>query len=351
MNTTPRMSFDKTIYKKDSQGDLRYLRVYTRANVLYQESGLVGTTSPILHHKVCESKNVGRSNETSPQEQALLEAQSVIAEKLKKDYSEGKPERKILPMLAKVYADEKKKVTWESAYVQPKLDGMRALWVDGKLMSRQGNEITTVPHINQALQGVTVIPDGELYAHGLNFQENMRLLKKQRPESVQISYHVYDVVMDAPFGTRYEAAMDAIYDVEGIILVSTFQVSSEEKMYERHRTFLWRGYEGTILRWGNEPYKINGRSSNLLKVKDFQDEAFTILEVIPMETYRDQGMIVCETNGKTFTATPKMSHEERRQLLNNPEAYIGKTAEVRFFERSEDGIPRFPVFVGLRLDK
>ncbi len=30
---------------------------------------------------------------------------------------------------------------------------------------------------------------------------------------------------------------------------------------------------------------------------------------------------------------------------------MGKTAEIRFFEYTEDGIPRFPVAVGIRLDK
>ena len=29
----------------------------------------------------------------------------------------------------------------------------------------------------------------------------------------------------------------------------------------------------------------------------------------------------------------------------------GKTAEIRFFEYTDDGLPRFPVCVGIRLDK
>jgi hypothetical protein len=33
------------------------------------------------------------------------------------------------------------------------------------------------------------------------------------------------------------------------------------------------------------------------------------------------------------------------------EEYIGQTAEVRFFEYTDGGIPRFPVCVGFRLDK
>ena len=47
----------------------------------------------------------------------------------------------------------------------------------------------------------------------------------------------------------------------------------------------------------------------------------------------------------------KFSHAEREEILINKENYIGKTAEIRFFEYTEDGIPRFPVAVGIRLDK
>jgi len=36
---------------------------------------------------------------------------------------------------------------------------------------------------------------------------------------------------------------------------------------------------------------------------------------------------------------------------NNKEEYIGKKAEVRYFETTDDGSLRFPVFCGIRLDK
>jgi hypothetical protein len=45
-----------------------------------------------------------------------------------------------------------------------------------------------------------------------------------------------------------------------------------------------------------------------------------------------------------------MSHEDRKELLKNKQNYIGKTAEVRFFEWTDEGNPRFPIMVGIRLD-
>ena len=47
----------------------------------------------------------------------------------------------------------------------------------------------------------------------------------------------------------------------------------------------------------------------------------------------------------------KYSHEEREDFLTNKKKYIGKPAEIRFFEYTDAGIPRFPVMVGIRLDK
>ena len=47
----------------------------------------------------------------------------------------------------------------------------------------------------------------------------------------------------------------------------------------------------------------------------------------------------------------KFSHAEREEILKNKNRYIGQTGEIRFFEFTDDGVPRFPVCVGFRLDK
>ena len=53
----------------------------------------------------------------------------------------------------------------------------------------------------------------------------------------------------------------------------------------------------------------------------------------------------------TFGCGMKFSHTAREEILKNKEQYIGEIAEIRFFEYSEDGIPRFPVCHGFRIDK
>ena len=66
-----------TLYKTDSKNKLRYLTVYTEDADLIQKSGLLDTESPITHRKTCKGKNIGRSNETSPEDQAEKEMESL----------------------------------------------------------------------------------------------------------------------------------------------------------------------------------------------------------------------------------------------------------------------------------
>jgi len=137
--------------------------------------------------------------------------------------------------------------------------------------------------------------------------------------------------------------------MKNIKLVQTYKITSKEEMIKYHDIFLKEGYEGSIIRT-NGLYKMNGRSSNLLKYKNFQDSDYLIVDVISAEARPEWGMIVCQCGEQTFPATPKMSHEEKKQILLNKSEYIGKTAVIKHFGFTESGLPRFPIYKGYRLD-
>ena len=356
----------KTIYKKDQNNNIRYILIVAKdSGELWQESGIVGTDKPILHTKMCKGKNIGKSNETTPGDQAVKELESFVKEKCKKEYfptiKEAEEESIVLPMLAYSYKDYIKKIDWTSAYVQPKLDGMRALG-NKELISRENNVINTLPHLTKAINLIDLHLDGEAYGHGLSFQENMELIKKYVPgKSENIKYHVYDIVSSKPFSERTKELAKAIKasGSKDIILVKTVKVKDEEELKIAHKLFISQGYEGTILRWGDAPYKINGRSANLLKYKDHIDIALPILDIVPCETEVEWGEPVFYWEGAKNSrhgkdrlgAGTKYSHAQKKDLLINKDKYVGKIAEVRFFEYSDTGVPRFPVMHGIRLDK
>lgn len=360
------MNYTQKVYKLDTKGKERVLHIYTSGAELIQESGLI-EGAKVEHRKTCTGKNIGKSNETTPEEQAVLQAESKIAEKLTEGYfytlEEAKTTEVILPMLADDYKEKSKKINWLQAYVQPKLDGMRCLIIvkngQVRLMSRAGKDIITMQHIIDAIKPMVsptsnYILDGELYAHGLNFQENMRLLKKVRPgETEKICHNIYDIVSVKPFIERFSFAKLVVEKCksDSIKLVQTIQIGSEQDLTVDHAKFLGMGYEGTMVRHGDSGYESNKRSSSLLKYKDFKDISLPIIDITPNDANPLHGTPVFELGGKQFKSGLKMSHAEREEFLTNRADHIGKMAELRFFEYSEEGTPRFPVMVGFREDK
>tara|TARA_R100000541_G_scaffold13397_1_gene22369 strand:+ start:6162 stop:7220 length:1059 start_codon:yes stop_codon:yes gene_type:complete len=349
------------IFKKDSKGKIRFLHIDTNGAKVVRTSGIVGG-KPVVNTSQCSPKNVGKSNETSAEEQALLIANAKFVKKIKEGYfrtqEEAIDEVVILPMLAKVFGKEEKKVKYP-CYAQPKLDGMRALADCGKgtLTSRSGNLIQNLDHIanNLPIQDGLIV-DGELYAHGESFQENMRMIKKYRPGKTEnIKYHVYDIVLDKPFNERLNILKNiCLKHHEVLEYVPTIKINNKKELMTFHALNISEGYEGTIVRHGNESYKLNGRSSSLLKLKDFEDLSLTLMDVIPSEKRPTHGKPIFHWEGATnneLGAGLSMSHEEAEDLLANKAEHIGKVCELRFFEYSDTGVPRHPVMYGFRLDK
>ena len=56
-------------------------------------------------------------------------------------------------------------------------------------------------------------------------------------------------------------------------------------------------------------------------------------------------------DGQTFEVVSKGTMEYRKELLDEAESHYGEWLKVQFFEKTEAGIPRFPVGVGFRLEE
>ncbi|MCP4814767.1 MAG: hypothetical protein GY888_19845, partial [Planctomycetaceae bacterium] len=232
-----------------------------------------------------KGKNIGKANETTPAEQAVLEMESKIRAKLDKGYVRSIEEAKApatnslgleKPMLATPIEKVKpEKIDWSTACVQPKLDGHRALYKDGVLYSRQGKVLEHMDHIIMAIHqsGLgTFHLDGELYLHGVPLQDLSRRVKKFRGvETLEVEYHIYDVVWDLPFmeriGILAERKQDWPWD-NVLQAVQTDQLYSMEEAMDYHTMYRRGGYEGTMLRFGNDGYGTDKRSRTLLKIKE-----------------------------------------------------------------------------------
>ena len=399
------MNFDKTIYTKNQFGKIRFIRIYTEKNLIYQESGLLNGKINKQNPSICKSKNIGKKNETTSEEQAILEAERKYKNKLKRgfyDKIEDIPNNiQILPMLAKDYYKETKNKNLIQKYnlnnnskiaLQPKLDGMRCLiyveFNNGdyeiKLISRDGKDIiktsnNTIKHIfnyfNEIIKSnnnllnffkkYKIVLDGELYSHDLNFQEIISAIKKYSNNTNKIYYYIYDcfsiIKPFLNFNERYKILkneLNEIFNNENIFkLVETNFVNCEINLdiiiENKLNELISNNYEGLIIRLINKNYIPNSRSNSLLKCKKFKDNVYKIIDIISEEKRPNQGKIrcYCPKTNKEFNCGMKFSHEIRKDFLNKKEKYIGKNAEIRFFEYTNSGIPRYPVCYGIRIDK
>ena len=377
--TTPETLVLPTLYKLGSTGAEQQWTIKVVptedgfANIV-TEYGQIEGTKQTASDTVKEGKNPGKKNATTAYQQACSQANSTWKKKLKDGYSEtrGGGDISMKPMLAKKYKEEKKKVTFP-CYVQPKLDGVRCLAKRTGdsilLVSREGNEHKGLEHIREGL--LLVMPDGatwdgELYIHLTHtFQEILSLIKKPCEESKKLEYHVYDQMSDDPFEIRsycIAQCLDPVGTDTGkehipaeamcIVPVSTLSANSHEEIESRFSEYILDGYEGAIIRWGDFPYVRLYNHVSLLKFKEFMDDEFDIVDVVP-GTGKDvlAGTFVCKTKeGYQFNARPKGSHSLRASYLFAKELVIGKKLTVRYFglTTTTQPVPRMPVGIAVR---
>ena len=256
------------------------------------------------------------------------------------------------------------RIDWSQAAIQPKLDGHRALYKDGVLYSRQGKVLENLDHVLLAIKesGLEDLHlDGEIYCHGYTLQELARRIKKWVPETLTLEYHIYDIVDDKPFleriGQLAQAYSNRPWDI-ALQAVETILVDDMEEAMSRHELYRNKGYEGTMLRHGDEHYRDGKRSLALLKIKEFHDAEFTVIDVEegkpyikPDATYQVPVWVCAIPNSdKTFTVTAEGTMQEKHDQWLKRESYINKPLTVKYHYLSKDGIPQLPVALRWRED-
>jgi len=357
-----------TLYHKGRSSAIYSWKIWTEGADICTEYGQVDGKKQTAR-KTALPKNVGKKNATTASQQADLEAASMYKFKLDRKYSETIEKAKEelwLPMLAHDFEKKKKKVEYP-VDMQPKLDGLRCLafWDDGevKLMSRSG-KLFNVPHISEQLQKNPkfkrkkhLVLDGELYIHGETFQTITRLVKKHRDESVNLEYWLYDCIdpsENEEWATRRENLRKLLRVTQRknnkLVHVPHKTVNTQPAVYRTQGQFLQKGYEGAIVRTHDHVYNWGYRSPGLLKVKNFQDEEFKVVGyTIGVGKASESVTWECMAeNEKVFRCYSKGTMEERKEMKDNAESYVGQWLKVKFFERTDDGLPRFPIGIGFR---
>lgn len=363
-----------TLYKITSTGATQQWTISVEGSTIVKVFGQKDGKLQEARDTVSVGKNIGRANETTPEQQAVAEAQSQWEKKLKgkgyvqtldaatagavdADYVAGG----IDPMLAQSFAKQGHKISYP-AYTQPKLDGHRCIAIikDGvaTLWTRTRKPIMGVPHINAALKAANLpdcVLDGELYNHDYRdrFEELTSFIKRPvpKPGHEVVQYHVYDIVTDEIFYARMLSLRDLPVAARGpIVVVETRMVQDEDEAMMLFEYFTEKGYEGSMLRNAQSLYE-NKRSYGLQKVKEFLDTEYEIVEVTEGRgRMAGKAVFVCETDAsETFRVKMKGSLDSLRQYVDDPSLAIGKRLTVQYQGLTADGIPRFPI--GLRIQQ
>ena len=271
------------------------------------------------------------------------------------------------PMLAHKY--DEKRIDWsEPVYIQPKLDGVRCLFTKDGAYSRTGKKFMNLRHIEMALKSFfddnpDVVLDGELYNHKLknDFEKIISLVRKQKPTDTDrldaphlVQFHMYDYfdgVKYDSYKTRMQQLVSSnLYDAQ-VKYVPTKLVDTYSYARLLHEEFLEDGYEGSIIRL-NGLYK-HGRSYDLMKFKDFSDAEATIVGYELGKGKRTGTLgkfLMMDDEGVQFGCPPGKgySYKDLSNMLLNINDYIGQRATFTYFQRTQAGSYRHPLFKCIR---
>lgn len=272
----------------------------------------------------------------------------------------------IKPMLA--HKVGKKEVDWSAKnFIQPKLDGVRCIFTKDGAYSRTGKPFKNVAHLEEDLEDFfkkypDTVLDGELYNHALkrDFEKIISLVRKQKPTDEDrfeagnlVQYHVYDVItsLNPTYETRYNMLRMNLPIYKTMTLVANTTVDSMEEAKMLHDVHLAQGYEGSMLRTNG--FYEHKRSYNLQKFKDFHDTEATITGYEEGKGKRQGTLgkfLMTDDEGIQFGCPPGKgyTYKDLANMLLNIHDYIGQRATFTYFQRTQAGSYRHPLFKTLR---
>ena len=271
----------------------------------------------------------------------------------------------IKPMLA--YKVGKKDIDWSAKnFIQPKLDGVRCIFTKDGAYSRTGKQFKNLAHIEEDLEDFfaafpTAALDGELYNHDLkhDFEKIISLVRKQKPTEDDrseaanlVQYHVYDTPwLNVTYEDRYNWLRTQLPIAKSMTLIANTTVDSMAEAKMLHDIHLAQGYEGSMLRT-NGLYEQK-RSYNLQKFKDFHDTEATITGYEEGKGKRQGTLgkfLMTDDEGIQFGCPPGKgyTYKDLANMLLNIHDYIGQRATFTYFQRTQAGSYRHPLFKTLR---
>lgn len=267
-------------------------------------------------------------------------------------------------------------------YASFKLDGIRCTTPNDLVLSRK---LKPIPNkfVQAQLKGMPVGFDGELMVQGnFNHLSSSIMSFDGEPDFVYFVFDLCDQPANMTFEQRQEKLKEYVAELgkclPRVAVVAQRLCTSAEEVRKYYDIAIASGYEGLILRSPKGLYK-EGRSTLkqqwMLKLKPVEDteaivSSFTELmhndneavvnEVGDQERNKQQsgmrggdmlGALVCvDKDGHIVNIGSGFTTEQRIEIWQNKDKYLGRSVTFKFQERTPDGSYRFPVFKAFRED-
>jgi len=270
--------------------------------------------------------------------------------------------------------------------VSPKIDGIRAVPMSNRLLSRTLKPFRSIQA--QTMFGQLDHLDGELavgnpYDYDVYRRTNSHVMSFDKP-SDDLRYYVFDTTVPDLLGASFEERLCIAeelvkyYANPAVHFIRHRLVNNYDELIAFENEALATGYEGIMMRTPSGVYKHNARCTwkdqIIFKLKRFADDEALILEVIEgednnNEQERDErgyakrsdkkdgktpsGMmgkwrVSYKGDDNTEVAPGCLSHKERVYILQHPEEFVGKYVKLRHFPKGVKDKPRFPRTIGFR---
>lgn len=265
--------------------------------------------------------------------------------------------------------------------VSPKLDGVRATFINGVLRTR-----SLKPLANRAIQQIrSDYPlDGELIVGDANgksvFRDTMKVVSAFDADIKYLKYHVFDIVYEGGFRSRLHAAHAAIEGNDFMIPVPHAHCLDETELLRYEDWALEAGFEGVMLRDPEGKYKFGrstAREGALLKMKrkltsearviGFEEQMHNANELKTDQLgYAERsshqanmiptgvlGALVVKDvkTGISFNVGTGFTAEDRAGIWKQRDTLIWKLISYEYLPYGVKDKPRHPVFLGWRMEE
>jgi DNA ligase-1 len=283
------------------------------------------------------------------------------------------------PMLAESITDLSK--LRYPLIASPKLDGIRAINRDGRLVSRRLKPIPN-SYAQAVFSGASTLSfDGELICGDPTAKDVYNRTSRavmSRDGEPDVTWYLFDDGENStdPFVSRLDHLRQRAAGLPRCKVLEQHYVTDEGALLALEEKYLEQGYEGLMLRSPGGRYKY-GRSTEkeglLLKLKRFRDDEFKVVGFEERlhnaneaktnalgHTERsshqenkvgrgDLGALILETrDGAQFHCGSGFTDEDRREIWNERDQALGRWAKIKHFAYGVVDKPRFPVFLGWR---